>query len=96
MRVGRSRKDELGKLLNQTFFTLRPEACNFTEKEILAQIFSTEFCEIYKNTYFEEQLQTDASGPWRNLLVSDRVTSCLKQKFALLLNRLVIMSRFFL
>ena len=26
------------------------EACNFIEKETLAQVFSCEFCEIYKNT----------------------------------------------
>ena len=27
-------------------------ACNFTKKEILAQVFSSEFCEISKNTLF--------------------------------------------
>ena len=38
-----------------------PEACNFIEKETLAQVFPCEFCEIFKNTYFEEYLWTAAS-----------------------------------
>ena len=29
-----------------------PEACNFIKKETLAQVFSSEFCEISKNTFF--------------------------------------------
>ena len=28
---------------------LQTEACNFIKKEILAQVFSCEFCEIFKN-----------------------------------------------
>ena len=28
------------------------EACNFIQKETLAQVFSCEFCEIFKNTCF--------------------------------------------
>ena len=31
---------------------LRPEACNFLKKETPAQVFSYEFCEIFKNTFF--------------------------------------------
>ena len=31
---------------------LRPEACNFTKKETLAQVFPCEFCEISNNTFF--------------------------------------------
>ena len=31
---------------------LLAEACNFIKKEALAQVFSCEFCEIFKNTYF--------------------------------------------
>ena len=27
-------------------------ACNFMEKETLAQLFPCEFCEIFKNTFF--------------------------------------------
>ena len=33
-----------------------PEACNFIKKEILAQVFSCEFCEISKNIFFKEHL----------------------------------------
>ena len=29
-----------------------PEACNFTKKETLAQMFSCEFCEISKKNFF--------------------------------------------
>ena len=34
----------------------KPEACNFIEKETLAQVFSCELCEISKNTFFTEHL----------------------------------------
>ena len=34
----------------------QPEACNFIKKETLAQVFSCEFCEISKNTFFTEHL----------------------------------------
>ena len=40
------------------------EACNFIKKETLAQMFSCEFCEISKNTYFTEHLWTTASVSW--------------------------------
>ena len=33
------------------------EACNFIEKEASAQVFSCEFCEISKNTFFTENVQ---------------------------------------
>ena len=36
-------------------------ACNFIKKEILAQVFICEFCEIFKNTFFTEQLWVTAS-----------------------------------
>ena len=29
-----------------------PEACNFIKKETLAHMFSCEFCEIFKKTFF--------------------------------------------
>ena len=38
------------------------KACNFIKKVTLAQVFSCEFCKIFKNTYSTEQLQTTASG----------------------------------
>ena len=28
-----------------------PQACNFIKKETLAQVFTSEFCEISKNTF---------------------------------------------
>ena len=41
-----------------------PQAHNFIKKETLAQLFSCEFCEISKNTFFIEQLWTTASKSW--------------------------------
>ena len=38
-----------------------PEGCNFIKKVTVAQVFSCEFCEIFKNTYFIEHLRTTAS-----------------------------------
>ena len=38
-----------------------PAACNFIRKETLAQVFSCEFCENSKNTFFIEYLWTTAS-----------------------------------
>ena len=31
-----------------------PAACSFITKETPAQVFSSKFCKIFKNTYFEE------------------------------------------
>ena len=46
-----------GKHLCQSLFfnkvvDLRPATCNFIKKETLAQMFSFEFCEISKKTFF--------------------------------------------
>ena len=46
-----------GKHLCQSLFFnkvagIKPEACNSIKKETLAQVFSCEFCEISKNTFF--------------------------------------------
>ena len=35
---------------------LWPQACNFIKKEILVQVFSCEFCEISKSTFFGEHI----------------------------------------
>ena len=35
-------------------FLIKLQACNFIRKEILAQVFSCEFCETSKNTFFIE------------------------------------------
>ena len=40
----------------------RAQAYNFIKKETLAQMFSCEFCEISKNTFFTEHLRTTASA----------------------------------
>ena len=43
-----------GKHLCQSLFfnKVAGQACNFIKKETLAQVFSCEFCEISKNTFF--------------------------------------------
>ena len=33
------------------------KACDFIKKEILAQVFSCEFCKIFKNTFFIEHFR---------------------------------------
>ena len=40
----------------------RPQACNFIKKDTLPQMFSREFCEISKNTFFTEYLWKTPSG----------------------------------
>ena len=40
---------------------LQAESCNFIKKEVLAQVFSCEFCEISENTFITEYLQATAS-----------------------------------
>ena len=40
------------------------EACNFIKKEALAQVFSCEFCEISKNTFFHRTPLVGASVFW--------------------------------
>ena len=40
---------------------LQAEACNFIKKETLAQVFSCEFFEISKNTFFTQHLWATAS-----------------------------------
>ena len=37
------------------------EVCNFTKKEPLTQVFSSDFCKILKNIFFTEQLRVTAS-----------------------------------
>ena len=39
---------------------LQAEDCNFNKKDILAQVFSCEFCEIPNNTFFTEHLWATA------------------------------------
>ena len=44
-------------------FSIKLQACNFIKKETLAQVFSCEFCEISKNTFFYRIPLVAASGP---------------------------------
>ena len=37
---------------------VRPEACNSIKKETLAQVFSCEFCEIFKITFFLKNISS--------------------------------------
>ena len=39
------------------------KACNFIKKETLAQVFSCEFCEIFKNT-FSATILSQSVPPW--------------------------------
>ena len=50
-------------LCQRLFFNKVAGLWPLNKKETLAQVFSFDFCEIFKNTYFEEHLQTAASGP---------------------------------
>ena len=34
-----------------------PRACNFIKKETLTQVFFSEFCEIFKNTFLTEHVR---------------------------------------
>ena len=48
-----------GKGLCLSLFLIKlQEPCNFIKKETLAQVFSCEFCEISRNTFFTEHLWT--------------------------------------
>ena len=56
-----TRKTQVPEQLFEIKF--QPEPCNFIKKEALAQVFSCEFCEIFKNTFFTEHPQTTAFSP---------------------------------
>ena len=45
-------------LKNFAIFTGKLEACSFI-KNTPAQVFSTEYCEIFRNVYFEEHLLSE-------------------------------------
>ena len=50
---------------------LQAEACNFIKKETLAQVFSYEFCEISKNTFFRRTPLVAASVFRNNNLINN-------------------------
>ena len=49
-----------GKYLYQRDFLIKLQACNFVKTESLVQVFSCEFCEISKKTFFTEDLRETA------------------------------------
>ena len=55
-----------GKYLYQGLFfnLIKLQACNFIKKETLAQVFSSEFCKISKNTFFYRTPRVVASEWW--------------------------------
>ena len=52
---------KIGVLKNFAKFTGK-HLCNFINKETPTQVFSCEFCEIFKNTVFHRTLPLDATG----------------------------------
>ena len=52
-------------------FFCRPQDCYFIKKEVLAQVFSLEHCNSFKNTYLEQHLRTAASAAWERFLNDD-------------------------
>ena len=53
-----------GKHLCQSiFFNKIADVCNFIKKDTPAQVFTCEFCEISKNTFFTSRSNNDLSRP---------------------------------
>ena len=48
-----------------------PQACNFIKKETLAQVFSSEFCEISKNTCSYRTPLVTASETIKNFEIAE-------------------------
>ena len=48
-------------LKNFAISTEKLQTCNFVKKGLLTQVFSSAYCKIFKNIYFEEHLLTAAS-----------------------------------
>ena len=59
----------------------RSEAYNFIKKDTLVQMFTCEFCEISKNTFFTEHLWTTASDFGTPLRIRVRATVSIKPCF---------------
>ena len=53
----------------QTLANHRLEACNFIVKKTLAHLFSCEFCEIYKNTFYYRTPLVAASSVLTNFAI---------------------------
>ena len=50
-----------GIVLKEALLKISPDVCNFIKKETPVEMFSSEFCEIFKNIFFTEHLWTTAS-----------------------------------
>ena len=53
-------------MLESLFNKVSGGACNFIEKGTLVHVFSCEFCEIIRNTFFMERLWETATGLLHN------------------------------
>ena len=51
------------------YLQLRPQAYNFTKKEALTQLFSCEFCEIFKSNFVTEYSVKTASGRYKTSMM---------------------------
>ena len=71
-----------GKHLCQRLFLnkVASAACNFNEKEALAQVFSYEFYEISKNAFFAEYLQTTAFSFMKEIFSIGQTDRLLREK----------------
>ena len=54
------------------FFLIKLQACNFTKKETLAQVFSYEFFKISKITFF----QNTSGSCFYNVLILENCVHC--------------------
>ena len=50
------------------------QGCNFIKKKLRQRCFKVKFCEIFRNTYFEEYLQSAASGDVVQIRLRQRCT----------------------
>ena len=66
-----TRKHLCQSLFLNKFAGLRSAACNFIKKETQIQVFSCEFCKIFKNIFITEHIQATASGLVKPSLNSD-------------------------
>ena len=65
-----------------SFLIKLPKPCNLIKKETLAQVFSCEFCENFKNTFFTEYLW------WQLLEVYSKLSQTpMMELFAKIVNR---------
>ena len=55
------KREHKHEMATSIVFVVGGAACNFIKKETLAQVFSCEFCEISKNTFFKEHVSATAS-----------------------------------